>query len=164
MAAEHSPPPYKLEGVTPSDGDEKTTATGPKGNNRDPQGEAEALRNYSKYLGWLVLAIIVAYAGLQLPLPWRIVTILAGLIGLVGSIMLFIRCVRHRLPAMIYISSIVTASCCVFFLLTASTQAVFWEASVTFDDCLDAAVTDRAENLCYTEYEEDIMSSIPGIP
>lgn len=129
-----------------------------------PSLDQDARRRYARWIGWLILVLIVGYAGLQMPLPWRFVTIAAALVGIGGGIALIVQCIRRRIWGLTCISAVLVTLCCSFFLLTAGMQVIFWEASVTFHDCLSAAVTDRAEQRCYTQYENDITSSIPGMP
>lgn len=119
---------------------------------------------YSRFLGWLVLAIIVAYAGLQMPLPWRLMTLVAALIGVVGGVVLLVHCIRRKLSSLILIGAVMVTLSCSFFLVTAGVQTIFWEASATFDECMRSALTERSLNHCYSQYEQDIFSSIPGVP
>ena len=47
-----------------------------KGSGAEKRSGAEQTRVfYSRFLGWLVLAIILGYAGLQMPLPWRLLSV-----------------------------------------------------------------------------------------
>ncbi|GAA1818258.1 hypothetical protein [Nesterenkonia flava] len=127
-----------------------------------PELDQEDAKSYARYTGWLLLAILVAYIGLQLPLPWRLLSAVAGLAGVVGAAALLVRCVRRRLPALVYISAGLTLICCGFFALTSTFQAIFWDATVTFETCQDAALTERATAACYREYEEGLLSFLSG--
>lgn len=128
-----------------------------------PEPSEEERRFYARYIGWLLLALIVGYAGLQMPLPWRLVTIAASLAGLAGAITLLVLAIRKKLPAMVLIGSVIFAFSCGYFLLLAGMQTVFWEASVEFDDCMRSAITERATDRCFTEYEQDIIGTVPGL-
>ncbi|WP_300343648.1 hypothetical protein [Nesterenkonia sp.] len=139
-------------------------AAGSSGSRPRPPADEDTQRYYSRFLGWLVLAIILGYAGLQFPLPWRAVTVLASAAGLVGAVVLFIHCVRRRLSALMLIGAVMVSLCCGTFLVSAGAQLVFWEASAEFESCLNSAVTQRATDQCLDDYEQNIVSSIPGMP
>ncbi|WP_156837330.1 hypothetical protein [Nesterenkonia alba] len=162
-----SPPPGQpnqpvLPPVVPPPG--KNSADPRRGNPRqkDPQQQAADARYASRFLGWLVLAIILAWGGFQLPLPWKIITPVAALAGIATAVVLFIQCVRRRLPVFIYIATVLATVCCGFFLLIGGFQLVFWEATAEFDACRETAVTDRALRQCAVDYEQRVISSIPG--
>ncbi|NLS10000.1 cytochrome d ubiquinol oxidase subunit II [Nesterenkonia sp. MY13] len=120
--------------------------------------DEETRARYRRWLGWLVLALVLGYAGLEMPMPWRVVTIVASLAGVIGAIVLLVKCLRAKAPAMLSVSAVVVMVCCGFFLLSAVMQAIFWNASVEFDECLRTAVTERATNACYEDYEQSITS------
>lgn len=136
-----------------------------KGSGSGKRSEDEQTRVfYSRFLGWLVLAIILGYAGLQMPLPWRLLSVAAGLFGVVGGVVLFIQSLRRKLSAIVLIGAVLVTLTCALFLLTASMQLIFWDASAGFEECMRAAVTQRAVDRCYSDYEEDMLSVIPGMP
>ena len=145
----------------------KPHSPAPSGKGSGPgkrSGDEQTRVFYSRFLGWLVLAIIVAYAGLQMPLPWRLMTLVAALIGVVGGVVLLVHCIRRKLSSLILIGAVMVTLSCSFFLVTAGVQTIFWEASATFDECMRSALTERSLNHCYSQYEQDIFSSIPGVP
>lgn len=125
--------------------------------------EPEEFRSGSRSIGWLLLAIIVSYTGLQLPLPWRLLALIAGLAGLVAGVVFLVQCFRRRLPALMHISAIAAVLCCGMFTMTATVQTVFWQATAAFDDCVDSALTERSERQCYTELEDDMTGLFPGM-
>ncbi|WP_120003255.1 hypothetical protein [Nesterenkonia muleiensis] len=135
--------------------------TSPKKNR--PELDEDARRFYSRFIGWLLLALIIAYGGLQMPLPWRLVTIVVSLGGAIGAAALLVQSIRRKLPPAVLIGSVILLVCCGFFLFTAGVQAIFWEASVQFDNCLRSAVTERATSRCFDQYEQDMIGSIPGM-
>lgn len=128
-----------------------------------PELDDDARRLYSRVIGWLVLGLVIAYAGLQMPLPWRIVTIVASLAGLSIAVFLLVRSIRRKLPVTIMVGALIFMTCFGFLLFSAGFQAVFWEASIQFDECLSSAVTERSTQLCYDTYEQDMLDSIPGL-
>ncbi|MGO1524369.1 MAG: hypothetical protein ACTHWO_05310 [Nesterenkonia sp.] len=129
-----------------------------------PTAEEEKRSYYSQFLGWLVLAIIVAYAGMQMPLPWRLMTLAAALVGVVGGVVLFVHCIRRKLSAVVLIGAVLVTLSCGLLLTTAGMQTIFWEASVSFDECMRSALTQRSMDQCTSQYEEEIFSSISGVP
>lgn len=131
---------------------------------RRPTADETARIFYSRLLGWLMLAMIVAYAGLQMPLPWRVMTVLAALIGVVGGVVLFVQCIRRKLPGLVLIGAVLVTLSCGLFLTAAGVQTIFWEASATFDECMRAALTQRSANHCSSQYQDDIFSSLTGAP
>lgn len=138
--------------------------TASRGGGGSSQDEADQRVYYSRFVGWLVLAVILAYAGLQMPLPWRLLTIAAGLIGVVGAVVLFVQALRKKLSAAMVICAVAVVLCCGLFVFTAGMQVTFWPASEAFETCMRHAVTQRALDQCYNDYEQDIFSLIPGMP
>lgn len=128
-----------------------------------PELDDDTRRSYSRIIGWLVLALIIAYAGLQMPLPWRLVTIAASLAGVSVAVILLVRSIRRRLPVTIMVGALIFITCFGFLLFSAGFQAIFWDASVQFDECLRSAVTERATQRCYDTYEQNMLDSIPGL-
>lgn len=149
-----APPPERSSGPSQPGGPNRR---------RHPADETARIY-YSRFLGWLILAIIVAYVGLQMPLPWRVMTALAALIGVVGGLVLFVQCIRRKLPALVLIGAVLVTLSCGLFLATAGMQLIFWEASATFDECMRSALTQRSVNDCSTQYQDDIFSSLTGAP
>lgn len=128
----------------------------------DPAEQPEGLRRHARLMGWLVLAIIVAYGAFQLPLPWRLLSLAAGVAGVAGGIVLIVRCVKDKTPALFWISAVLVIICCGMFALLGAMQAMFWDASVIFDQCRVTAVTERGMARCFSEYQENMLSSVPG--
>lgn len=158
-----SPPPGQPT-TPPVPGSDKPRPDKPSKDRRErPEVDDETRRFYSRFIGWLVLALIIGYAGLQLPLPWRLVTIAAALAGLAGAVVLLVHAIRKRLMMTTTIASVIFLVCFGFFLFSAAFQLVFWEASVQFDECLRSSVTERSTQACYDEYEQNMFDSIPGV-
>lgn len=130
---------------------------------RPAETDPEVLRRWSRSTGWLVLALVLAYIGLQVPLPWRLITPVAGLAGVVGGIVLLVMAIRRRLPAMIHVSAVAGILCCGLFGLTGAAQAVFWEATAAYDECRAESLTQQSSDQCLDDYEEDMLSTIPGM-
>ncbi|GAA1139270.1 hypothetical protein [Nesterenkonia lutea] len=125
--------------------------------------DEKTFRFYGRFTGWLVLALLLSYLGLQLPLPWRLLAVAAGLAGIVGGIVLLVQCLRRRLPIMMHISAILVLLSCGLFTFTATTQAIFWQATVEFEQCRDGALTERSMDRCLVEYEDGMLNSVPGL-
>ena len=150
--------------ATPPQND-RAGSRSPRGSRSEkPPADEEQQAYYSRFLGWLVLAIIVGYAGLQMPLPWRLLTLAASLFGVVGGVVLFVQSLRRKLSLVVTFGAALVTLSCGLFLLIAGVQVVFWEASDAFDTCVRSAVTERALDRCYSEYEQDVLSLIPGVP
>lgn len=124
--------------------------------------EREAQRPYARMTLWLLLAVIVSYAALQAPLPYRVLAILAGLAGVGGGIYLLVQSLRKKLSVFMVLSGLITVLACGMFAGTATAQALFWDATVEFDQCREAALTERSMNRCYSEYEDNMRDSLPS--
>lgn len=126
------------------------------------ENQREARRPYARMTLWLLLAVIVSYAGLQAPLPYRLVAVAAGLAGVAGGIILVVQSLRRKLSVLMLISGMVSVLACGMFAGTASVQALFWNATVEFDECQASALTERSMNRCFVEYEENMLDSVPS--
>lgn len=133
------------------------------GRSRATDLDESTFRFYGRFTGWLVLALLLSYLGLQLPLPWRLLALVAGLLGVVGAVILLVQCFRKKLPVMMHISAIAALLCCGIFTFTATSQAIFWQATVDFEECRASALTERSMDRCLLDYEDGMMSSIPGL-
>lgn len=152
-----------MSAMPPNGGHSSTRSRREPGSQR-PTADEETRSFYSRFLGWLMLAIILGYAGLQMPLPWRLLTVAAGLFGVAGGVVLFVQCLRRNLSAMVLIGAVLATLCCGLFLFVGGLQVIFWDASAAFEECLSTAVTQRAVDSCYNDYEQDVLSLIPGMP
>lgn len=124
--------------------------------------QREAQRPYARMTLWLLLAVIVAYAGLQAPLPYRLVAVAAGLAGVAGGIILVVQSLRKKLSVLMLLSGVIAVLACGMFAGTAAAQALFWEATVEFDECQSSALTERSMSRCFIEYEENMLDSVPS--
>lgn len=138
-------------------------STTPPAKPRTTDPDETTLRFYGRFSGWLVLALLLSYLGLQLPLPWRLLAVVAGVAGLAGAIVLLVQCLRRRLPVLMHISAIAVLLCCGIFAFTGVSQAIFWEATEDFDECRGSALTERSMNRCLLDYEDGMLNSVPGI-
>lgn len=158
--------PQPPEGGTPHGGegpDEEGGSGSGRGRSKVTELDQETFRKYARRTGWLLLVLIVAYIGLQLPLPYRLIAVVAGLAGVVGGVLLLISCFRRRLPLLMHISAIAAILCCGMFSFTGGAQVLFWGATAEFDQCRSQALTERSMNQCYLDYEENMITSVPGI-
>lgn len=137
---------------------------GKPGRRRAVDLEPETFRRYARFTGWLVLALIVSYIGLQAPLPYRLLAVVAGLVGTAGGVILLVQAIRKKLPALMHVSAAAAIVCCGLFAATATAQALFWGATVEFDQCRSHALTERSMTQCYLDYEDDMLTTIPGLP
>lgn len=142
---------------------EKGAGRSGRGRRKVTELDQDTFRKYARRTGWLLLLLIVSYIGLQLPLPYRLLAVLAGLAGVVGGALLLISCFRKRLPALMHVSAIAAVLCCAVFTFTGGAQALFWGATTEFDQCRVQALTERSMNQCYLDYEENMLSSVPGM-
>lgn len=133
------------------------------GRSRATDLDEKTFRFYGRFTGWLVLALLLSYLGLQLPLPWRLLAVVAGLLGVVGGVILLVQCFRKKLPVMMHISAVAALLCCGIFTFTATSQVIFWQATVDFEECRASALTERSMDRCLLDYEDGMMSSIPGL-
>lgn len=155
-------PPHQEQ---PKDGPSAGGPDGGKpGRRRAADLEPETFRRYARFTGWLVLALIVAYIGLQAPLPYRLLAVVAGLAGTAGGVVLLVQAIRKRLPALIHVSAAAAILCCGIFAATATAQAMFWGATAEFDECRANALTERSMTQCHLDYEDAMLTSIPGMP
>jgi hypothetical protein len=136
-----------------------TPPAGPRATELDEK----TFRFYGRFTGWLVLALLLSYIGLQLPLPWRLIALIAGVAGVAGGVVLLVQCFRKKLPVMMHISAIAAVLCCGVFGFTAASQAIFWDATAEFDDCRSSALTERSMDRCLLEYEDGMLRSVPGL-
>lgn len=123
----------------------------------------ETFAFYGRFTGWLLLALILSYIGLQLPLPYRLLAVVAGLAGVAGAIALLVQSIRRKLPLLMYISACAVLICCGMFALVGGAQTMFWQATSEFDECRDLALTDSSLNQCFVDYEDNMLTSIPGL-
>ncbi|MDZ5078988.1 hypothetical protein [Nesterenkonia sp. HG001] len=148
----------------PRNSSENSRPEGEKpGRRRAVDLDQETFRRYARFTGWLVVALIVAYIGLQAPLPYRLLAVAAGFVGLIGGVVLLVQAIRRRLPALILVSALAAIVCCGMFAATASAQVVFWGATAEFDQCRANALTERSMTQCYLDYEDQMLTTIPGM-
>lgn len=133
------------------------TTNAPSARQRSP----EELKADVKWLGWGMLAVLLAWGAAQMPLPYKLAAAAAGVAGVALGILMIVRSVRAKAGVMMHLAAVFTGLCCGLFGLSAGAQAIFWDATVEYEACLDRAVTDRAENQCVQDYEQNMLR-LPG--
>ncbi|GAB3850365.1 hypothetical protein [Nesterenkonia populi] len=146
--------------TTPPSGGQPGTTTSPSGAPAGGQRSPEKLRADLKWLGWGMLAVVIAWGTAQLPLPYKLLAVAAGLAGIALGVLMLVRSVRVKAGAMMHLAAVFTGLCCGLLGISAGAQALFWEATAEFEACTERAVTDRAHNQCLQDYEDSMLSPL----
>lgn len=124
--------------------------------------QLETARRHGRFLGWVILALIVAYGATLMPLPYKLFSPAAGLVGVVLAVVLLIKVIRARSGVLMIFSSVVAIVGCTMFTFMGTVQAIFWDDTVAFDQCISNSVTERSLERCAEDLEQGMISRIPG--
>lgn len=105
---------------------------------------------------WLVAGLIATYAGLGLPLPYKVVSPIFALISVVLAIRLFRRAAAGQHTMLVWLAGTAGLLGALFFGGVATSQIILWEPTATYEQCVANALTDSSQARCETEYTQQL--------
>ena len=101
---------------------------------------------------WLVAALVATYAGLALPLPYKVIAPLCALAAVVAAIRIFRLAARGKDTMLVWIAGTAGLVGALFYGGIATSQIILWEPTVAYERCLAQALTETAAARCQADY------------
>lgn len=101
---------------------------------------------------WIVAALIATYAGLALPLPYKVLAPVFALAAVVAAIRLFRLASKGEQTMLVWLAGTAGLLGALFYGGVATSQIILWEPTAQYEQCLAEALTDSALAQCETEY------------
>ncbi|MBE9402680.1 hypothetical protein M4D54_04795 [Brachybacterium sp. p3-SID1565] len=132
----------------------------PQGGARD---ESTTGTRQRRLLGALSFALLAAWLLMLAPLPYSLLSGLAGLIALVLLIPLIVTAFREGRRGMAIFSAVVGVPATLLIVLGTVTSLVFYGPTVQREECVRTAITERAKSQCAQEAQESMTDWITGL-
>ncbi len=122
-----------------------------------PSSEREiaATRSLLRYFMLLLLCTLLAS---NFPLPWKVLGLLFGLASVTVGVIALVGLVKQKAPALIRITTTVGVVVSLFFSLGVGAAVLLWPVTATFEECMDTALTSRAQKEC-----QDGLRNLDGL-
>ncbi|HEY4536036.1 MAG TPA: hypothetical protein VIG71_08710 [Enteractinococcus sp.] len=101
---------------------------------------------------WLVAALVATYAGLALPLPYKVVAPIFALTAVILAIRIFRLASKGQHTMLVWLAGTAGLLGAIFYGGVATSQIILWEPTATYEDCLAEALTDTAQLKCEQAY------------
>ncbi|AXR74078.1 MULTISPECIES: hypothetical protein [Auritidibacter] len=108
----------------------------------------------SQLVLWLLAALIATYAGSALPLPYKVVTPIFGIAGVVVAVVLFRGATQVKTTMLTWLAGTAGALGCVLFTAIAVAQMILWAPTQDYEQCLHSAITHTAVSECDQQYSD----------
>lgn len=101
---------------------------------------------------WLVAALVATYAGLALPLPYKVIAPVFALAAVVASVRIFRLASRGEHTMLVWLAGTAGLLGALFYGGVATSQIILWEPTATYEHCLAEALTETAYARCDADY------------
>ncbi|MCY1158830.1 MAG: hypothetical protein MOP51_1854 [Citricoccus sp.] len=118
--------------------------------------ELTRYRSLRNALVWLAGMLLLTYLASVLTLPWKAVSLVFAVTGIVFGVLALVRTARIPAPWVLRVGAVAGMAGCALFGFVAASQVVFWDATTRFEDCTAGAITERALEQCSQEYTEQL--------
>lgn len=122
-----------------------------------PHDRSERRRLADRIL-WLVAALIATYAGIALPLPFKVVAPVFALAAMFAGIRLLREAARGEHTMLVWLAGTAGILGALFFGGIAVSQIILWEPTAAYEHCLAEALTDTARLRCETQYTDSLWN------
>lgn len=122
----------------------------------ETDAELKRYRSLRDAMLWVAGMLLLTYLSSVLTLPWKSVTLLFAVAGLVWGVVGLVRTVQVKSPWILRFATVAAMAGCAVFGFVAASQILFWEATEQFEECTSSALTDRSLQNCTGTYTEQI--------
>ncbi|GAA4108050.1 hypothetical protein [Enteractinococcus coprophilus] len=101
---------------------------------------------------WLVAALVATYAGLALPLPYKVIAPAFALAAVIAAVRIFRLAARGQDTMLVWLAGTAGLLGALFYGGIATSQIMLWEPTAAYEQCLAKALTDTAVARCEAAY------------
>lgn len=127
----------------------------------DPERQRRAVRT-GQLFGLVLLATVVL--SLLAP-PWPVPALgaLLAVASLVLGVVAVVRLRRARVTGLVVVSTALGLLLAGFMALSTVSQVAFWREYSSYAECLDSAITQRAQETCRVQLERSLEERLGGL-
>lgn len=123
----------------------------------------ESARLYRRRLTRLLLGLLCSWLLMLLPLPWSLLSGIAGVITAVLLVMLVIAAWSDGRPVMAVVTGLVGLPAVLMIVLGSVTGLLFYGPMSELETCRDDALTQQAQDSCKDEVQNSVVSWMEGL-
>ena len=109
-------------------------------------------RQVANSILWLVAALVATYAGVALPLPYKVIAPIFALAAVIVSVRIFWLAAKGKHTMLVWLAGTAGLLGALFYGGVATSQIILWEPTATYERCLSEALTETAYVRCEAEY------------
>ncbi|GAA4480724.1 hypothetical protein GCM10023190_25780 [Enteractinococcus fodinae] len=121
---------------------------------QDPQQASR--RGVSNGMLWLVAALLATYAGVVLPLPYKVIAPVFALAAVVAAIRVFRLASKGQHSMLVWFVGTVGLLGALFYGGVATSQIILWEPTQRYEQCMAQALTDTRQAQCESQYSASL--------
>lgn len=100
---------------------------------------------------WLVAALVATYAGVVLPLPYKVIAPLFALTAVVAAIRVFRLASKGQHTMLVWLAGTAGLLGALFYGGVATSQIILWEPTQQYEQCMAEALTETRQAQCESE-------------
>ena len=121
---------------------------------QDPQQATR--RGVANGMLWLVAALLATYAGMVLPLPYKVIAPVFALAAVVVAIRVFRLASKGQHTMLVWLAGTVGLLGALFYGGVATSQIILWEPTQQYEQCMAQALTDTRQAQCESQYSASL--------
>ena len=121
---------------------------------QDPQQATR--RGVANGMLWLVAALLATYAGVVLPLPYKVIAPVFALAAVVVAIRVFRLASKGQHTMLVWLAGTVGLLGALFYGGVATSQIILWEPTQQYEQCMAQALTDTRQAQCESQYSASL--------
>lgn len=116
-----------------------------------------------RLLGALTLTLLASWLLMLAPLPWSLLSGVAGLVALCLLIPLIVTAFKEGRRSMAIFSAVVGVPATLLIVMGAVTSLLFYGPAAEREECARTAITERAKSQCTRDAEDSVTDWISGL-
>lgn len=125
--------------------------------------ESTSTTRQRRLLGALTLALLASWLLMTAPLPYSLLSGVAGLVAFILLIPLIITAFREGRRGMAIFSAVVGVPATLLIVLGTVTSLLFYGPTAEREECVRTAITERAQSQCTQDAQESMTDWITGL-
>lgn len=131
--------------------------------NDGARDESTSTTRQRRLLGALTIALLASWLLMSAPLPYSLLSGVAGLVAFVLLVPLIITAFREGRRGMAIFSAVVGVPATLLIVLGTVTSLLFYGPTAEREECVRAAITERAQSQCKQDAQESMTDWVTGL-
>ncbi|WP_105031033.1 hypothetical protein [Arthrobacter ruber] len=121
-----------------------TAGTGRNG----PDDTAARAASARTWLRLFLLGLLFALLTSSLVLPWKVLTLVLGLLALAAGVVALVKAISAKLPRLVLLATALGLAATLFLVTGTAASVLLWGVTRTYEDCMSRALTLQAQGEC----------------